>query len=118
MTFIHLVAVVLIVCGLTLALAAEQPTWPPGEWEAACRELTAASAVPWVLLSGGISFKEFRQQTEIACRCGASGVVVGRGVPAASRHSSQTRPSASARKRSRTPVCRFVSSRHRPAPSS
>ena len=51
-----------------------------GEWEAACRELTAASAVPWVLLSGGISFKEFRQQTEIACRCGASGVVVGRGV--------------------------------------
>jgi tagatose-1,6-bisphosphate aldolase len=51
-----------------------------GEWEAACRELTEASDVPWVLLSGGISFKEFRQQTEIACRCGASGVVVGRAV--------------------------------------
>ncbi len=51
-----------------------------GEWEDACRELTEASAVPWVLLSGGISFKEFRQQTEIACRFGASGVVVGRGV--------------------------------------
>ncbi|RIK15043.1 MAG: hypothetical protein DCC51_15165 [Anaerolineae bacterium] len=51
-----------------------------GEWEAACSELTEASAVPWVLLSGGISFKEFRRQTEIACRCGASGVVVGRAV--------------------------------------
>ena len=51
-----------------------------GEWEAACRELTEASAVPWVLLSAGINFKEFRQQTEIACRCGASGVVVGRAV--------------------------------------
>lgn len=51
-----------------------------GEWEDACRELTEASAVPWVLLSGGISFKEFRRQTEIACRFGASGVVVGRAV--------------------------------------
>ena len=36
--------------------------------------------MPWVLLSGGISFKEFTRQTEIACRCGASGVVVGRAV--------------------------------------
>lgn len=51
-----------------------------GEWEAACRELTEASAVPWVLLSAGIPFKEFTRQTEIACRFGASGVVVGRAV--------------------------------------
>ncbi len=51
-----------------------------GEWESACAELTEASAVPWVLLSGGINFKEFRQQTEIACRFGASGVVGGRAV--------------------------------------
>ena len=51
-----------------------------GEWEAACRELTEASVVPWVLLSGGIPYKEFTRQTEIACRCGAGGVVVGRAV--------------------------------------
>ncbi len=51
-----------------------------GEWEAACRELTEASDVPWVLLSGGVPFKEFSAQTEIACRHGASGVVVGRAV--------------------------------------
>ncbi|CUS05714.1 putative tagatose 1,6-diphosphate aldolase [Candidatus Promineifilum breve] len=51
-----------------------------GEWEDACRELTEASAVPWVLLSGGVPFKEFSAQTEIACRHGASGVVVGRAV--------------------------------------
>lgn len=51
-----------------------------GEWEAACAELTEASAVPWVLLSGGVSFKEFTAQTEIACRFGASGVLVGRAV--------------------------------------
>lgn len=57
---------------------AEEPR--RGEWEAACAELTEASAVPWVLLSAGVSFKEFRRQTEIACRCGAGGVVVGRAV--------------------------------------
>jgi tagatose-1,6-bisphosphate aldolase len=51
-----------------------------GEWEAACRELTEASAVPWVLLSGGVPFKEFARETEIACRCGAGGVVAGRAV--------------------------------------
>ncbi len=49
-------------------------------WEAACGELTEASAVPWVLLSGGIDYDEFTRQTEVACRCGASGVVVGRAV--------------------------------------
>lgn len=51
-----------------------------GEWEAACRELSEASAVPWVLRSGGASYREFRIQTEIACRCGAGGVVAGRAV--------------------------------------
>jgi tagatose-1,6-bisphosphate aldolase len=51
-----------------------------GEWEAACRDLTEASVVPWVLLSAGVPFKEFTRETEIACRCGAGGVVVGRAV--------------------------------------
>lgn len=51
-----------------------------GEWEAACAELTEASVVPWVLLSGGVTFKEFTAQTEIACRYGAGGVLVGRAV--------------------------------------
>ncbi len=51
-----------------------------GEWEVACRELTEASAVPWVLLSGGVSFREFAAQTEIACRFGASGILAGRAV--------------------------------------
>lgn len=58
--------------------ATEEPR--RGEWEDACHALTEASAVPWVLLSGGISFKDFTRQTEIACRCGASGVLVGRAV--------------------------------------
>jgi len=51
-----------------------------GVWEAACRELTEASEVPWVLLSGGVSFDTFARQTEIACRAGAAGVMAGRAV--------------------------------------
>lgn len=49
-------------------------------WRAACEELTAACAVPWVLLSGGVPFATFLRQTRIACEAGASGVMVGRAV--------------------------------------
>lgn len=49
-------------------------------WEAACRELNEASQTPWVLLSAGVSFEVFARQTEVACRCGASGVMAGRAV--------------------------------------
>ena len=49
-------------------------------WANACRELSAASVVPWVLLSAGVSFEEFEQQTRVACQNGASGVLAGRAV--------------------------------------
>lgn len=49
-------------------------------WRAACEELSAASAVPWVLLSGGVSFDTFVRQTRVASSAGASGVMVGRAV--------------------------------------
>jgi tagatose-1,6-bisphosphate aldolase len=49
-------------------------------WESACRELTAASTVPWVLLSAGVSFEGFLQQTAVACAAGASGVMAGRAI--------------------------------------
>lgn len=49
-------------------------------WRAACGELSAASAVPWVLLSGGVPFETFLRQTQVACEAGASGVMVGRAV--------------------------------------
>ena len=51
-----------------------------GEWRAACEELSAACAVPWILLSAAVDFDTFMRQTEIACRAGASGVAVGRAV--------------------------------------
>jgi tagatose-1,6-bisphosphate aldolase len=51
-----------------------------GRWRGACAELDAASAVPWVLLSGGVDDSTFEAQVETACQAGASGVVVGRSV--------------------------------------
>jgi tagatose 1,6-diphosphate aldolase len=51
-----------------------------GRWREACAELDAASAVPWVLLSGGVDEATFHAQVEIACLHGASGVVAGRSV--------------------------------------
>ncbi len=49
-------------------------------WESACRELTASSTVPWVLLSAGVSFEGFLRQTALACAAGASGVMAGRTI--------------------------------------
>lgn len=51
-----------------------------GLWRAACAELDAAAAVPWVLLSGGVDGSTFELQARVACEAGASGVLVGRSV--------------------------------------
>lgn len=66
-------------------LKAEFPVDPveqPDEtvWESACRELTASSTTPWVLLSAGVSFEGFLRQTTLACAAGASGVMAGRAI--------------------------------------
>ena len=50
------------------------------QWREACEQLSAACPVPWVLLSAGVSYDTFLQQTRIACDAGASGVMVGRAV--------------------------------------
>jgi tagatose 1,6-diphosphate aldolase len=49
-------------------------------WREACKELDAASALPWVLLSGGVDGTTFEAQVSCACDSGASGVLVGRSV--------------------------------------
>jgi tagatose-1,6-bisphosphate aldolase len=49
-------------------------------WRDAAAELDAASALPWVLLSGGVDEATFETQAETACAAGASGVLVGRSV--------------------------------------
>ena len=49
-------------------------------WRATCRELTAASQVPWVLLSAGVDFETYMRQVAAAMHGGARGVAVGRAV--------------------------------------
>lgn len=49
-------------------------------WQEACQELDAATAIPWVILSAGVDDATFEAQTEVACRAGASGILVGRSV--------------------------------------
>lgn len=46
----------------------------------ACRRVSEASPVPWVVLSGGVDYQQFLKQVEIACRGGASGYLAGRAV--------------------------------------
>ena len=50
------------------------------EWRAACAQLSEASTVPWVLLSAGVDFEQFKPQVQIACECGASGFLAGRAI--------------------------------------
>jgi tagatose 1,6-diphosphate aldolase len=42
------------------------------------RALDQASERPWVLLSAGVDFPQYKQQVEMAAKCGASGVLGGR----------------------------------------
>jgi tagatose-1,6-bisphosphate aldolase len=47
---------------------------------AACAEVTAASSIPWILLSAAVSFETYQRQIIAACQAGASGIAVGRAV--------------------------------------
>ncbi len=49
-------------------------------WEEACRELSEAIEVPWVLLSAGVDFPAFARQVTAACKGGASGYLAGRAI--------------------------------------
>jgi tagatose 1,6-diphosphate aldolase len=49
-------------------------------WRKACEDVSAASPVPWVLLSAGVDFDVFEQQVEVACLGGASGFLGGRAI--------------------------------------
>ena len=42
------------------------------------RKLDEASERPWVLLSAGVDFPDYKKQVEMAVKCGASGVLGGR----------------------------------------
>jgi tagatose-1,6-bisphosphate aldolase len=49
-------------------------------WTEACAAISAASPVPWILLSAAVEYETYLRQVEVACRAGASGIAVGRAV--------------------------------------
>ncbi|MEP6895338.1 MAG: hypothetical protein ABI986_07005, partial [Chloroflexota bacterium] len=51
-----------------------------GLWKETCAEISAASSVPWILLSAAVNYETFVTQVTIACNAGASGIAVGRAV--------------------------------------
>ncbi len=49
-------------------------------WQTACEAVSKVCTVPWVLLSAGVDFDTFAEQTRIACQSGASGFLAGRAI--------------------------------------
>lgn len=70
---------------------------------AACKELDSGVNVPWVILSAGVGYEDFKAQVEIACRAGASGYLAGRSVwrDAVSTHDPAAREAAVTEARAR-----------------
>jgi tagatose 1,6-diphosphate aldolase len=62
----------------------------------ACKELDAAVGVPWVILSAGVGYEDFKTQVEISCAAGASGYLAGRSIwrDAVSTHEAAARERA------------------------
>lgn len=52
----------------------------PAVWAERCEAVTAACAMPWVLLSGGGSFDDFAHQVAVATHHGCAGFMVGRAL--------------------------------------
>lgn len=50
------------------------------KWMEACKEISAASVAPWILLSAAVDYETFLRQVTVACNAGASGIAVGRAV--------------------------------------
>jgi tagatose-1,6-bisphosphate aldolase len=50
------------------------------KWMDACRDISATSIVPWILLSAAVDYGTFLRQATVACNAGASGLAVGRAV--------------------------------------
>ncbi len=50
------------------------------KWKAACRDVSAVSVTPWILLSAAVNYETYLRQVIAACNAGASGIAVGRAV--------------------------------------
>lgn len=52
----------------------------PSGWAEACASVDAAATVPWVLLSSGVTFEQYRDQLAAAFAAGCSGFTGGRAI--------------------------------------
>jgi tagatose-1,6-bisphosphate aldolase len=50
------------------------------KWMEACKEISSACLIPWILLSAAVDFETYLRQVNVACNAGASGIAVGRAV--------------------------------------
>ncbi|MFQ5861142.1 MAG: tagatose 1,6-diphosphate aldolase [Dehalococcoidia bacterium] len=57
-----------------------EPVYQLTDLQAACRRVDEASALPWVILSGGVDIQEFLHNLELAVEAGASGFLCGRAI--------------------------------------
>lgn len=57
-----------------------EPVYTLTDVERFCCEVDAASAKPWVILSAGVGYEEFRENVRLACNAGASGFLCGRAL--------------------------------------
>ncbi|MDX6228077.1 MAG: tagatose 1,6-diphosphate aldolase [Frankiales bacterium] len=62
----------------------------------ACQKLDAGIDVPWVILSAGVGYEDFKTQVEISSKAGASGYLAGRSIwrDAVSNHEPEARTAA------------------------
>jgi tagatose-1,6-bisphosphate aldolase len=62
------------------ALSTDASDPDESKWMDACKEISSASIVPWILLSAAVDYEAFVRQVTVACNAGASGIAVGRAV--------------------------------------
>lgn len=51
----------------------------PGD-RVSCEQISELSEAPWVLLSAGMKYEQYKEALQVACESGASGMAVGRAV--------------------------------------
>jgi tagatose 1,6-diphosphate aldolase len=82
--------------------------------EDACRRLDGLVDKPWVILSAGVGYDDFRTQVEISCKAGASGFLAGRSIwrDAAGTHDPKQRADGIAGARARLAELSTVTRAH------
>lgn len=81
---------------------------------AACKELDSSVRVPWVILSAGVGYQDFRTQVRISAQSGACGYLAGRSIwrDAVSTHDPEQRAAAMEQARGRLDELNAITREH------